>query len=133
METNSWNDDGRQAKILTLLDDPKEVKRRRLKVLNSLTYMGVMTTVKRSSAAGNIPVVIWDHCDVVCTLGIRVLVLLHSLSNVASRNTGLFQLLLTKLLLVTLEQWFCCLRCLAFGFPKLLDLFRCVKFVRLFC
>ena len=52
VETNPWNDDSGQARILTILDDPKEVKKGRQKELNSLREMGLMTTVKQSSAAG---------------------------------------------------------------------------------
>ena len=52
LETNPWNDDSGQTKIQTILDDPKEVQKGRQKEPNSLREMGVMTTVKRASAAG---------------------------------------------------------------------------------
>ena len=35
VETNPWNDVSGQTKTLTILDDPKEVKRGRYKELNS--------------------------------------------------------------------------------------------------
>ena len=41
---NPWSDGSRQTKILTILDDPQEVKKGRQKELNSLKDMGVMTT-----------------------------------------------------------------------------------------
>ena len=50
-EANPWSD-AQEAKILTSLDDTKEVKKGRQKELNSLKEMGVMTAVKRSEAAG---------------------------------------------------------------------------------
>ena len=52
MKTTPTNDDSGQTKILTILDDSKEVARGRYNELNLLREMGVMTTVKRSSAAG---------------------------------------------------------------------------------
>ena len=52
LETNPWNDDSRQTKTPTILDDPKEVKKGRQKELNTLREVGLMTTVKRASAAG---------------------------------------------------------------------------------
>ena len=51
-EKNPRSDDAEKAKILTILDDPKEVKKRRQKELNSQKEMGVMRAVKRSEAAG---------------------------------------------------------------------------------
>ena len=38
--------------MLTILDDPEEVMKERQKELNSLKEMGVMTAVKRATAAG---------------------------------------------------------------------------------
>ena len=51
-EAKPWSDESENAKILTILDDPKEVKTIRQKEQNSLKEMGVMTAVKRSDAAG---------------------------------------------------------------------------------
>ena len=52
VETNPCNDDSRQTQILAILDDPKDAKKGRQKDMNSLREVGVMTIVKRSSAAG---------------------------------------------------------------------------------
>ena len=51
VEKNPWNHDSGQAKIWTILDDPREVKKGREKELNSLNELRVVTAVKRSSAA----------------------------------------------------------------------------------
>ena len=50
-ETN-LDEDSEQPKIWTILDDPTEVMKGRPKELNSLKEMGVMTAVKRTTAAG---------------------------------------------------------------------------------
>ena len=66
----------------------------------------------------------YDHLEVVHTLFVQVLILLNCLPKVVSRSIVSFQVLLRRLLLVTIEQQFCnLLRCHAFGFPKLSDLF----------
>ena len=49
-ETN-LDEDSELPKMLTILDDPKEVMKGRQKELNSLKEMGVMTAVKRTTAA----------------------------------------------------------------------------------
>ena len=51
-EANPWSDESERAKILTILDEPKEMKKGSQKELNSLKEMGLMTAVKRSEAAG---------------------------------------------------------------------------------
>ena len=51
-EANPWSDESQKTKILTVLDDPKEMKKGRQKKLNSLKEMGVMTAAKRSEAVG---------------------------------------------------------------------------------
>ena len=43
----------RQTQIFAFLDDPKDAKKGRQKEMNSLREVGVMTIVKRSSAAGH--------------------------------------------------------------------------------
>ena len=50
-ETN-FGEDSELPRMLTILDDPKEVIKGRQKELNSLKGMGVMTAVKRTTAAG---------------------------------------------------------------------------------
>ena len=50
-ETN-LGEDSELPRMLTILDDPKEVIKGRQKELNSLKAMGVMTAVKRTTAAG---------------------------------------------------------------------------------
>ena len=50
-ETNH-GEDSELPRMLTTLDDPKEVIKGRQKELNSLKGMGVMTAVKRTTAAG---------------------------------------------------------------------------------
>ena len=49
-EAKPWSDESETTKILTLLDDPKEVKTIRQKEQNERN--GVMTAVQRSEAAG---------------------------------------------------------------------------------
>ena len=51
-ESKPWSDESEKAKTLTILYDPKEVKKGRQQELISLKEMGVMTFVKRSEAAG---------------------------------------------------------------------------------
>ena len=46
------DEDSELLKMLTILDDSKEVMKGRQTELNSLTEMGVMTAVKRTTAAG---------------------------------------------------------------------------------
>ena len=50
-ETNSC-EDSEPPNMLTILDDPKEVMKRRQKELNSLKEVVVMSAVKRTTAAG---------------------------------------------------------------------------------
>ena len=50
-ETN-LDEDSELPRMLTILDDPEEVMKGRQKELNSLKEMGVMTAVKRTTAAG---------------------------------------------------------------------------------
>ena len=50
-ETNPSKDISRQAEFLTILDVPKEVKMGRLKEVNSLKEIGVMTAAERSEAS----------------------------------------------------------------------------------
>ena len=50
-ETNPC-EDSEQPKMLTILDDTKEVMKGRQKELNSLKEIGLMTAVKRTTAAG---------------------------------------------------------------------------------
>ena len=50
-ETN-LDEDSELPRMLTILDDPEEVMKGRQKELNSLKKMGVMTAVKRTTAAG---------------------------------------------------------------------------------
>ena len=69
----------------------------------------------------------WQNCEFgslrggVYSLCIPVSMFLHSFSKIWSQSTGLCQLLLRNLPLVTLEQRFCCFRCLAFCLPRQLD------------
>ena len=46
------DEDSEPPRMLTILDDPEEVMKGRQKELNSLKEMGVMTAVKRTTAAG---------------------------------------------------------------------------------
>ena len=46
-----WSDESEKTKILTVLDDHKEMMEGRL---NSLKELGAMTAVKRSEAVGSI-------------------------------------------------------------------------------
>ena len=50
-ETN-LDEDSELPRMLTILDDPEEVMKGRQKELNPLKEMGVMTAVKRTTAAG---------------------------------------------------------------------------------
>ena len=73
----------------------------------------------------------YDHLEVVHTLCVQVLILLNCLPKVVSRSIVSFQVLLRRLLLVTLEQQFCnLLRCHGIRFPEAVRPFRCANFVR---
>ena len=51
-EAQPSSDESQKTKILTVLDDPKEMKKGSQKELNSMREMGAMTAVKRTGAVG---------------------------------------------------------------------------------